>query len=133
MTYVDDYFDLVLSSDIFEHVRKPFDGFREIDRVLKPGGFHIFSIPVTQPIPAKTAFRVDTSGPEDVFVMPAHYHSAPEGGTSLVYTDFGADIVDIVDIAGNHGIELGMEGASYEDCPEVLREQMVTFFWKKKT
>ena len=129
LTYLDDYFDLVLSSDIFEHVRKPFDGFKEIDRVLKPGGSHIFSIPVTQPIRAKTTFRVDTSGAEDVFVMPAHYHSAPGGGTSLVYTDFGADIVDITE---NHGIELRMEAPSLGDCPEVLRGKMVTFFWKKK-
>ena len=45
LTYEDDSFDLVLSSDIFEHVRKPFAGFQEVNRVLKPGGFHIFSIP----------------------------------------------------------------------------------------
>ena len=45
LTYEDNSFDLVLSSDIFEHVRKPFAGFQEVNRVLKPGGFHIFSIP----------------------------------------------------------------------------------------
>ena len=45
LTYEGNSFDLVLSSDIFEHVRKPFVGFREVNRVLKPGGFHIFSIP----------------------------------------------------------------------------------------
>ena len=49
LTYKDNTFDLVLSSDIFEHVKKPFAGFKEIDRVLKPGGFHIFSIPPVTP------------------------------------------------------------------------------------
>ncbi len=42
LTYPDNAFDLVISSDIFEHVRRPFAGFREVNRVLKPGGFHIF-------------------------------------------------------------------------------------------
>ena len=79
----------MLSSDIFEHVRKPFVGFKEVNRVLKPGGFHIFSIPLERPMPSTTVFRVDTSGPEDVFVLPEHYHSAPVG--SLVYIDFGED------------------------------------------
>ena len=35
LTYEDDSFDLVLSSDIFVHVRKPFAGFKEVNRVLK--------------------------------------------------------------------------------------------------
>ena len=79
LTYEDDSFDLVLSSDIFGHVRKPFAGFKEVNRVLKPGGFHVFSIPLVHPICSETVFRVDTSGPEDVFVLPEHYHSAPMG------------------------------------------------------
>ena len=104
--YDDNSFDLVLSSDIFEHVRKPFTGFKEVDRVLKPGGYHIFSIPTAVPMPPETVFRVDTSGPEDVFILPRHYHSAPKGGKSLVYTDFGADMTGIM---AADGIDLKME------------------------
>ena len=127
LTYEDDSFDLVLSSDIFEHVRKPFVGFSEVDRVLKPGGYHIFSIPLQHPMPARTVFRVDTSGPEDAFVLPAHYHSAPMGGRSLVYTDFGADMVDI--LAGSD-IDLGVEFPSSSECPSAIRARMLTFYWK---
>ena len=128
LTYGDSSFDLVLSSDIFEHVRKPFTGFREVNRVLKPGGFHIFSIPSDYPIPSETVFRVDTSGPEDVFVLPRHYHSAPGGGKSLVYTDFGEDMVEIM--AGD-GIDLRMESPSSEHAPDVITNQMLSFYWKK--
>ena len=129
LTYEDDSFDLVLSSDIFEHVRKPFAGFKEVNRVLKPGGFHIFSIPLVHPMCSETVFRVDTSGPEDVFVLPEHYHSAPMGGRSLVYTDFGEDMVEIM--AGD-GIDLKMETSCPEITPAYIADKMLTFYWRKR-
>ena len=128
LTYEDNSFDLVLSSDIFEHVRKPFIGFGEVNRVLKPGGFHIFSIPTDYPMPAETVFRVDTSGPEDVFVLPRHYHSAPMGGKSLVYTDFGDDMIGTM---AADGIDLKMETLSPGSAPACITEQMRSFYWKK--
>ena len=129
LTYEDDSFDLVLSSDIFEHVRKPFAGFQEVNRVLKPGGFHIFSIPPMHPMRPKTVFRVDTSGPEDVFVLPKHYHSAPKGGKSLVYTDFGEDMTRIM---AADGIDLKMESPSPGTAPATITEQMLSFYWRKR-
>ena len=128
LTYDDDYFDLVISSDVFEHVRRPFEGFREVNRVLKPGGMHVFSIPVTSPMRTKTVFRVDTSGEEDVCVLPAHYHSAPLGGKSLVYTEFGADMENVM---SRDGIDLVVEcGESTNFSPKEL-ERILTFCWKK--
>jgi SAM-dependent methyltransferase len=105
LTYEADQFDLVLSSDIMEHVRHPWDAFKEIHRVLKPGGYHIFSIPVQHPMPSKTVYRVDTSGDEDIHLMEPRYHSAPrpgsnERGESLVYVDFGKDIVEHLEVIG---------------------------------
>ena len=129
LTYENNTFDLVLSSDIFEHVRKPFIGFREVDRVLKPGGFHIFSIPLVNPMPSRTIFRVDTSGPEDVHVLPAHYHGAPLGGKSLVYTDFG---VDMVEAMADEGIELEVAGPDSEVLPRSVATRMLSFFWQKR-
>ena len=128
LTYEDNSFDLVLSSDIFEHVRKPFAGFQEVNRVLKPGGFHIFSIPFDYPMPVETVYRVDTSGPEDEFVLPRHYHSAPKGGKSLVYTDFGEDMTKIMTA---DGIDLKMESPSPGTAPATITEQMLSFYWKK--
>lgn len=37
--------DLVISSDVFEHIPKPYKGFAEIKRILKSGGRHIFTVP----------------------------------------------------------------------------------------
>jgi SAM-dependent methyltransferase len=93
LTFVDDQFDLVISSDIFEHVRKPYKAFSEVCRVLKKGGMHIFSIPFSRGR-TESIYPVDTSGPEDVFVTPPRYHGSPTTGRSLVYTDFGLDMLD---------------------------------------
>ena len=129
LTFNDNTFDLVLSSDIFEHVRKPFMGFKEIDRVLKPGGFHIFSIPMEHPMPDKTMYRVDTSGHEDVPLLPERYHGAPIGGRSLVYTDFGADMAEMLE---PEGIELTFERPSSATAPAEVAERMFSFYWQKR-
>ena len=93
LTFADESFDLVISSDIFEHVRGPGDAFREVFRVLRPGGRHIFTVPLQWPLPGTTRSRVDYSGPDDVFLLPPQYHGSPLGGEgSLVYTDFGMDL-----------------------------------------
>jgi SAM-dependent methyltransferase len=85
--------DLVISSDIFEHVRGPMLAFAELYRVLKPGGHHIFTVPLRWPFPGTTLARVDYSGAEDVLLAPAEYHGSPvDPRGSLVYTDFGMDL-----------------------------------------
>jgi len=94
-TFSDDTFDLVITSDIFEHVRKPSLGFHEMYRVLRPGGAHVFSIPVTAPMRPTTVERVDTSGDEDVFVLEPRYHKE-----HLVYNEFGQDVLELLEAAG---------------------------------
>lgn len=86
--------DLVITSDIFEHIRHPDRAFAEISRILKPGAAHVFSIPMTVPHPARTVPRVDVSGPADVHLLPEVYHGDGVGGRSLVYNDFGLDLLD---------------------------------------
>lgn len=91
-SFADDSFDLVLTSDIFEHVRKPFAAFAEVRRILRPGGLHIWTVPMAMPPPAETRSRVDTSGPQDRMLLPPVYHGSGADSLSLVYTDFGRDI-----------------------------------------
>jgi len=125
LTYNDDSFDLILSSDIMEHVRRPWIAFAEIYRVLKPAGYHIFTIPVHLPMRAKTNYRVDTTTDEDIFLEQPHYHGNGIGGRSLVYTDFGKDITD-------HLQEIGFIvslDTMESDHPEV--KKMLTFTTQK--
>src|SRR4051812_19607437 len=93
LTFADESFDLVITSDIFEHVRGPMEAFGEVYRVLRPGGFHAFTVPLKWPLPGVTQSRVDYSGPEDKFIVPPEYHGSPHDPKgSLVYTDFGMDL-----------------------------------------
>ncbi|ONG53967.1 hypothetical protein BKE38_11255 [Pseudoroseomonas deserti] len=85
-------FDLVVTSDILEHVRRPFAAFAEIRRILKPGGRHVWTVPFGGEPPALMRARVDASGAEDRLLLPAVYHGSGGDGLSLVYTDFGRDI-----------------------------------------
>jgi SAM-dependent methyltransferase len=93
LTFPDESFDLVISSDILEHVRGPMDAFSELHRVLRPGGTHVFTVPMIWPLPSRTEARVDYSGPEDKHLQPPVYHGSPtDPQGSLVYTDFGMDL-----------------------------------------
>jgi len=95
LSFPSESFDVVISSETMEHVRQPWLGFSEVHRVLKSGGFYVFTVPfrpnrLTQP-------RVDTSGEEDVFLLEKVYHHDPyRPEDSLVYTDFGADLPDLL-------------------------------------
>jgi len=100
LTFAAETFDLVVTSDIFEHVRKPQIGFAEVHRVLRPGGRHIFSIPVQDPMPAATIERVDTSTADDVFVLEPRYHLGPGNSQHIVYNDFGSDLLGRLDDLG---------------------------------
>ena len=41
----DSSLDVVMSSDVFEHIPDPYKAFAEVYRILKPGGRHIFTVP----------------------------------------------------------------------------------------
>jgi ubiquinone/menaquinone biosynthesis C-methylase UbiE len=94
LTFDSSSFDLIVSSDIMEHVRKPWKAFEEIYRVLKPGGVYLFSIPVQKPVRSTCIYRVDTSTDTDNFLLEPRYHGNGIGGRSLVYIDYGWDLMD---------------------------------------
>ena len=91
----DESFDIVISSETMEHVRRPWDGFKEIHRILKPGGIHFFTIPYRPD--RLTRARIDTSSTTDVDLLPRVYHQDPyRREDSLVYTDFGSDLPELL-------------------------------------
>lgn len=94
LTYPSASFDLVLTSETLEHVPDLDRALAEIHRVLKPGGLHVFTIPVLWDRPAsRTRARLSSAG-ELEHLLPPSYHGV--AGTSehdlLVITEFGADI-----------------------------------------
>ena len=118
LTFEEESFDLVISSDIFEHVRGPEEAFAGVFRVLRPHGWHVFTVPLAYPFEAETRPRVDYSGPEDVHLLPPEYHGSPhDPAGSLVYTDFGMDLPDALRELGfetfvHHGFRMAVTFAS---------------------
>jgi SAM-dependent methyltransferase len=95
LTFPSESFDVMISSETMEHVRNPWQGFSEAHRVLKPGGFYVFTVPYRKD--RMTRPRVDTTGSEDVFLLEKRYHHDPyRAQDSLLYTDFGVDLPDLL-------------------------------------
>ncbi len=88
LPYDDSFFDYVLSSDVFEHVRLYQQAFREVYRVLKPGGVLVMTVPYVHGW-EKTLVKVEPRGDEDVFLTEPEYH----GGHTLVYRIYGRDLL----------------------------------------
>lgn len=93
LTFADESIDLHVTQDVLEHVFHPSKVFSEIARTLKPGGAHIFTVPlVNKHKPSKLRARVSDDG-QIVHIEPPIYHGNPisdEG--SLVTVDWGFDI-----------------------------------------
>lgn len=45
LPFTDEYFDLIISQDVFEHLKNPYKVFGEFSRILKPGGHIVFLTP----------------------------------------------------------------------------------------
>ena len=94
-------FDLVTSTEVFEHVPDDAKGFSEIHRVLKPGGWLIFTAPLTRnPVTVERARRFPDGRVEHL--LPPEYHSDRLRGRGkvLAYRNYGTDIVDRLRGAG---------------------------------
>jgi SAM-dependent methyltransferase len=97
LTFPDESFDLHVSQDVMEHVLDPAAAFREIARTLKPGGVHVFTVPlVNKHWPTVIRARPGPDGGAEL-LAEAVYHGNPisdEG--ALVTRDWGFDITRFI-------------------------------------
>lgn len=100
LTYPDNEFDYVLTSETLEHVPDFDRAMSEISRVLKPGGKHIFTIPV---IPErKTRQRASIVDGKIVHHFPPTYHGSQQSRAEdlIVFNEFGGDVIERISQAG---------------------------------
>lgn len=96
LTFPENSIDLIITQDVFEHVLKPLEAFKEIQRVLKPGGAHIFTLPWYRNL-EKSKRRADVINGELVLLEEPVYHGNPiDSKGSLVTYDWGLDLTDLI-------------------------------------
>ena len=98
LSFPNDYFDLVITEDVLEHIRDYKKALVEIRRVLKQGGYHLFTAPYR--LDGPTLVRVDTSGETDVFLTEPEYHGGRFTRKMLAYRTFGTNFLDELDESG---------------------------------
>lgn len=94
LSFASETFDLVLSTDVLEHVPDPYRAHREICRVLRPGGHHVFTVPYDEAA-ARDDVRAEVVEGEVRLLSEPLYHGdplRPEEG-ALVFTIFGLEMV----------------------------------------
>jgi SAM-dependent methyltransferase len=79
--------DHLITSDVFEHVRLDQQAFREVYRVLKPGGFFLLQVPYVHTELTRVLVRPEAD--RDVFLAPPQYHDEH----TLVYRIYGHDLL----------------------------------------
>jgi len=98
LTFDDNSFDLYITQDIFEHIFFPDKAFKEIARTLRPGGMHIFTVPlVNKTNPTEECAKIGPDG-EIIYLQEPEYHgnpADPEKG-SLVTRRWGYDICNYI-------------------------------------
>jgi SAM-dependent methyltransferase len=91
LTYGDNTFDIFVTQDVLEHVFNPDVAVREIVRVLKAGGIHIFTAPKHMSVKESYPRAIVGEGGV-VYLRDEQYHGNPVGdGRSLVTWDYGSD------------------------------------------
>ncbi|WP_343499258.1 class I SAM-dependent methyltransferase [Achromobacter denitrificans] len=91
LTFDDNVFDVFVTQDVLEHVFRPDLATKEIMRVLKPGGLHVFTAPKHRNIPLSYPRAVMQNGAVH-HLHDCQYHGSPVGdGKALVTWDYGSD------------------------------------------
>lgn len=104
LTFASESLDVVLTTDVFEHVRLHREAFRECFRVLRPEGALIFTVPHDMQQPRNQVYVeiVDPNDPtKDRDLLPRTFHGDPLGtGGALVYRIYGRELLSELEQAG---------------------------------
>jgi SAM-dependent methyltransferase len=104
LSFADRSFDLITSTEVFEHVADDHLAFRECHRCLRPGGRLIFTVPLSG---LSTVERTELRDGERVAILPAEYHADRRRGFNvLCYRNYGSDILQRLRLAGFAEAEL---------------------------
>jgi SAM-dependent methyltransferase len=100
LSFPDGSLDLIVSNDVFEHVPNPDKAFAECARVLKRGGTMLATIPFHSDSDISVSRARLSDGQIEHFLPPSFHGNPVSVDGSLVFTDFGWDLLNIMREAG---------------------------------
>ena len=122
LTYPDGSFDLFVTQDVLEHVFDAEAVFRQISRVLRPGGLHVFTVPlVNQFGPTEERASRLPSGEVEHHMEPV-YHGNPIARRkgSLMTWNWGYDIAErIAEWTGMRTVIVQVQNLDAGICAEL--------------
>ena len=106
LSFADATLDAVVSNDVLEHVNSPAKSFRELARVLRPGSQALMTFPFF-PAYDRSVTRAEIIAGEIKHCLEPVYHGNPVSAEgSLVFTDFGWDVLELAKDCGFAGATL---------------------------
>lgn len=122
LSYADASFDLVVHTEVLEHVPDDARAWSELHRVLRPGGRMLFTVPLWGELTVERA-RLAPDGHVEHLLEPV-YHADPQRRDSgiLAFRDYGNDIVERLAEAGfvAISIESGAHAIPWLDAHAVV-------------
>ncbi|ARI83604.1 class I SAM-dependent methyltransferase [Microcystis sp. LEGE 00066] len=99
----DESFDLVTSTEVFEHVPDDSKGFSEIYRVLKKDGYFIFTVPLSDNPKTVERCLLQPDGTIIHQLEPEYHGDQIRGqGRVLAFRNYGLDITERLESCGFH-------------------------------
>ncbi len=118
LTFPDATFGCVISSETLEHIPDLEKALSEIRRVLSPGGFHLFTVPLKNSVErTETRAVLDSDGQIVDQIKPRLHHPGGTWGWP-VFTEFGNDFVEVLRKKGF------MVCVDRQELPELTESQM---------
>lgn len=130
LTFPDNSFDIFVTQDVMEHIFDTEKAFREIARVLKPGGAHIFSVPLVNKGRPSECWASRNELGNIIYHYEPEYHGNPvdEKG-ALVTMHWGYDIARyIADTAGTPTTIIMIDDIDYGIRAEYIE---IVVSWKR--
>jgi hypothetical protein len=122
LTFSDASIDLVLTQDVFEHIFYPDLAIKEIERVLKPGGAYIMTVPIVmKSAPSERRASVDLNRAVS-YLKDIQYHGNPIDEKGILVTiDWGYDILDYL----NHHSSLQCTMIQIDDLSRGIHAEFI--------
>jgi len=94
LSYPDNSFDLVLHSEVLEHVQDPEKALNECKRILKKNSICLFTIPLIPGRKTINRVKLDNKSNKLINLKSPSYHGSDNREDYLVWWEFGDDCVN---------------------------------------